>query len=366
MAMKKKQRSRPKKTDPQIKHPSVARLLALGQKSDSSLENEDTCEKDMEISTEIKGSDMDSDSVFRSSQSTVISQYDEIKMEEGNGEEMIKKKRQRKQLGLGVGGFIVRQRNVRLTASRQSPSRQVDVNEDLLKSEIGNTIEGSCIDEGPSSITDSSISGLMSDKIKKRRRQKRKSQLEDSFPSYLQEAFFGKMLLDKCKDSKEKLDSDSEGESAGFSHKYANADIKDLCEETPIGPSSPAPGTNVSEQSEEMQPIVDEGDLKELLPADLLSSELQNDFLKIIGDDLGTSSVGCLIMCDPLREVGRRQLPGLQVFSKFGSELGGPAFLQQVLSTVSGCQSIAMVLFSRPLTLVPLLEPISQQNHSPC
>lgn len=45
MAMKKKQRSRPKKTDPQIKHPSVARLLALGQKSDSSLENEDTCEK---------------------------------------------------------------------------------------------------------------------------------------------------------------------------------------------------------------------------------------------------------------------------------------------------------------------------------
>lgn len=55
----------------------------------------------MEISTEIKGSDMDSDSVFRSSQSTVISQYDEIKMEEGNGEEMIKKKRQRKQLGLG-------------------------------------------------------------------------------------------------------------------------------------------------------------------------------------------------------------------------------------------------------------------------
>lgn len=64
------------------------------------------------------------------------------------------------------------------------------------------------------------------------------------------------MLLDKCKDSKEKLDSDSEGESGGFSHKYANADIKDLCEETPIGSSSPAPGTNVSEQSEEMQPIV--------------------------------------------------------------------------------------------------------------
>lgn len=36
--------------------------------------------------------------------------------------------------------------------------------------------------------------------------------------------------------------------------------------------------------------FTDEGDLKELLPADLLSSELQNDFLKIIGDDLGTSS----------------------------------------------------------------------------
>ncbi|GAB1600278.1 hypothetical protein Ahia01_000305500 [Argonauta hians] len=319
----------------------------------------------MEISTEIKGSHVDCDPVFRSSQTTVISQLEEIKMEEGNGDEMIKKKRQRKQLGLGVGGFIVRQRNGRLTASRQSPSRQVDVNEDLLKSEIGNTMEGSCIDEGHISVTDSSISGLMSDKIKKRRRQKRKGQLEDSFPSYLQEAFFGKMLLDKCKDTKEKLDSDSDGDSA-FSHRYANANIKDLCDDTPIGSSSPAPGTNISEQSEEMQPIVDEGDLKELLPADLLSSELQSDFLKIIGDDLGTSSVGCLIMCDPLREVGRRQLPGLQVFSKFGSELGGPALPHQIQSTASGCQSIAMVLFSRPLTLVPLLDPIYQQSHLPC
>ena len=36
--------------------------------------------------------------------------------------------------------------------------------------------------------------------------------------------------------------------------------------------------------------FVDEGDLREILPADLLSSDLQNDFFKIIGDELGNTS----------------------------------------------------------------------------
>ena len=44
MMMKKKQRARQRKTDPQIKHPSVAQLLALGQKVENQTMNEE-CEK---------------------------------------------------------------------------------------------------------------------------------------------------------------------------------------------------------------------------------------------------------------------------------------------------------------------------------
>ena len=43
------------------------------------------------------------------------------------------------------------------------------------------------MDDGHSSITD--IPGSIPEKIKKRRRPKRKSQLEDSFPMYLQVGF---------------------------------------------------------------------------------------------------------------------------------------------------------------------------------
>ena len=74
----------------------------------------------------------------------------------------------------------------------------------------------------------------------------------------LQEAFFGKILLDKCRDTKEKLDSDSDRDSPVFAQKAPVADVKEPCEETPAGSSSIAGNapTSSEQSGEEMQPIV--------------------------------------------------------------------------------------------------------------
>lgn len=77
--------------------------------------------------------------------------------------------------------------------------------------------------------------------------------------SLLQEAFFGKILLDKCRDTKEKLDSDnSDRDSPVFAQKAPVTDVKEPCEETPVGSSSVAGNapTSSEQSGEEMQPIV--------------------------------------------------------------------------------------------------------------
>lgn len=90
-----------------------------------------------------------------------------------NGE---KKKRQRRLHKLGIGGFSVKQRG------RMSATKDEDTN---LEVEVNAT-----------ELTGNQES-VASDKPKRRRRiSKKKNQLQDSFPQYMQEAFFGKSLLD--------------------------------------------------------------------------------------------------------------------------------------------------------------------------
>ncbi|RWS27476.1 hypothetical protein B4U80_04620, partial [Leptotrombidium deliense] len=93
-------------------------------------------------------------------------------------EEVERKKRQRRLHKLGIGGFTVKQRG------RLSKDEENDISIDALNNESEITSVGS-----------------NNEKPKRRRRAKKKNQLQDTYPSYLQEAFFGKSLMNSSKDS---------------------------------------------------------------------------------------------------------------------------------------------------------------------
>ncbi|XP_042370839.1 histone-lysine N-methyltransferase 2C-like, partial [Plectropomus leopardus] len=95
------------------------------------------------------------------------------------------KKRKRKPYRPGIGGFMVRQRGGRLGASRIKLCRK-DSSETLPAQDEDVTIETV------------PPADQMLEKVKKRYR-KKKTKLEEEFPSYLQEAFFGRDLLDRSR-----------------------------------------------------------------------------------------------------------------------------------------------------------------------
>ena len=104
-----------------------------------------------------------------------------------NGE---KKKRQRRLHKLGIGGFSVKQRG-RMSATKD--------NEELNASNIDMDLIGNDMNSNQDSVG--------TDKPRRRRRvSKKKNQLQDSFPQYMQEAFFGKILLDSSTDRNESID----------------------------------------------------------------------------------------------------------------------------------------------------------------
>ncbi|KAJ8010662.1 hypothetical protein DPEC_G00077440, partial [Dallia pectoralis] len=106
------------------------------------------------------------------------------------------KKRKRKPYRPGIGGFMVRQRSrTGQGKAKRSLSR---------KDSTGSLAENSmCKEDGwnePDSMVAEETPPVTEclEKVKKRYR-KKKTKLEEEFPSYLQEAFFGKELLNKCK-----------------------------------------------------------------------------------------------------------------------------------------------------------------------
>ncbi|CAJ0921320.1 unnamed protein product [Ranitomeya imitator] len=118
------------------------------------------------------------------------------------------KKRKRKPYRPGIGGFMVRQRSrtgqgkSKRSLSRKDSSGSVS---ELLtgKEEAWNEpLPGTPIDECmPGCDT--------TEKIKKRYR-KKKNKLEEIFPAYLQEAFFGRNLLDTSRQNKFGIENPSE------------------------------------------------------------------------------------------------------------------------------------------------------------
>ncbi|KAF5285410.1 hypothetical protein FQA39_LY16664 [Lamprigera yunnana] len=112
-----------------------------------------------------------------------------------NGVSVLRRKRQRnlQKLGKRIGGFLVRVRGIRGNQD----------NDDI------DTLPG----QSSSGMIDSSNSHSLHESDKPRRkpaRRKPKSKLAESFPSYLQEAFFGKELLESTKELYSTSDSDDD------------------------------------------------------------------------------------------------------------------------------------------------------------
>ncbi|XP_038138588.1 histone-lysine N-methyltransferase 2D isoform X2 [Cyprinodon tularosa] len=105
------------------------------------------------------------------------------------------KKRKRKPYRPGIGGFMVRQRKCH-TRLKKEFFAQLAGETTLDGQPIERTIE-----EGPHPDTDNIMDPRPAEgeEQAKKRRSRKKSKLEDMFPAYLQEAFFGKTLIDLSK-----------------------------------------------------------------------------------------------------------------------------------------------------------------------
>ncbi|XP_055997566.1 histone-lysine N-methyltransferase 2C-like isoform X11 [Ostrea edulis] len=116
-----------------------------------------------------------------------------------------KERKRRTTIGLGVGGFIAKPRNRQTNVKRQIPEVSAEVADGQPRP------EGTWEDGDPVPLL---VEGEM--KKQRKRQARKKSQLENSFPNYLQEAFFGKDILDKSKAKVKqghRADSDSDPES---------------------------------------------------------------------------------------------------------------------------------------------------------
>ncbi|KAI8127350.1 hypothetical protein FF38_08453 [Lucilia cuprina] len=135
------------------------------------------------------------------------------------GLNILRKKRQRNLQKLGIGGFNVRMRGIRKE------------NEELYMGTLENP-----------SLTD--------EKKKKIIKKKMKSKLCESYPSYLQEAFFGKPLLDNKESSRISFeDSDESDTGACFSSDNYKPNIKEANNST----------TNIQIPSNQQQTMTQQG-----------------------------------------------------------------------------------------------------------
>ncbi|KAJ8396837.1 hypothetical protein AAFF_G00014360 [Aldrovandia affinis] len=190
------------------------------------------------------------------------------------------KKRKRKPYRPGIGGFMVRQRNrTEQGKANRSLSRKPSsgsVCETILGKE-----EGGWSEMVPHAMEDAPTGLGTLDKVKKRYR-KKKTQLEEAFPSYLQEAFFGKELLGRSKQVRHTLemglsDDDHKPPSTATSFLDPSSDPLLSSATTPIS-------TRAGPLAHSEDPLVD---LSEVLNTDEDILGLLSDDLVKPGDDSG-------------------------------------------------------------------------------
>ncbi|KAF6086114.1 lysine methyltransferase 2C [Phyllostomus discolor] len=185
------------------------------------------------------------------------------------------KKRKRKPYRPGIGGFMVRQRS----RTGQGKAKRSVIRKDSSGS-VSEQLPGredGWSEQLPDALVDESVSVTENtEKIKKRYR-KRKNKLEETFPAYLQEAFFGKDLLDTSRQNKLSLDNLPE-DTAPLPYKTnVNAHFLDPSLDPLLSSSStPAkPGAHGAADD----PLAD---ISEVL-------NTEDDILGIISDDLAKS-----------------------------------------------------------------------------
>ncbi|XP_046884031.1 histone-lysine N-methyltransferase 2C isoform X4 [Hypomesus transpacificus] len=200
------------------------------------------------------------------------------------------KKRKRKPYRPGIGGFMVRQRSrpgLGLGKARRSLCRK-DSSGSVSENPIGKDDGwGEPLPDTP--VDDIPPGPEVPEKIKKRYR-KKKTKLEEAFPTYLQEAFFGKDLLDKSKQRHQGVESGLLEEGQGQAdRKHPTASFLDPASDpllsaatTPIGARATVPQT-----SEE--PLVD--------LSDVLSTD--TDLLGMLGKSATDPGLDfCPFQCD--------------------------------------------------------------------
>ncbi|TSL47723.1 Histone-lysine N-methyltransferase 2C [Bagarius yarrelli] len=188
------------------------------------------------------------------------------------------KKRKRKPYRPGIGGFMVRQRSrtgqskTKPALSRKDSSGSVSETQQGKDDGWADLLPEIPMDEKPS-ISDFPENPEI--KVRKRYR-KKKTKLEEAFPIYLQEAFFGKDLLDKSKQSRQEtkglLEEDKD-------RKQQNLGGLKLSAKPLLNKSTPHPSKAAATQSCE-EPLVD---LSEVLKSD-------TDLLGMLSDNMSKQS----------------------------------------------------------------------------
>ncbi|XP_019900094.2 histone-lysine N-methyltransferase 2C isoform X3 [Esox lucius] len=198
------------------------------------------------------------------------------------------KKRKRKPYRPGIGGFMVRQRSrpgqglgkAKRSLSRKDSSGSVSEAPTGKEEGWGEVLPDTPLDEMPPGPE-------VPEKIKKRYR-KKKTKLEEAFPTYLQEAFFGKDLLDKSKQSRQQgvesglLEEGQAGTGPQGDRKNPTSSFLDPSSDpllSAVSASSKSTGPQGPQPSEE--PLVD---LSEVLNRDA-------DLLGMLGKQTGDSGL---------------------------------------------------------------------------
>ncbi|XP_073347708.1 histone-lysine N-methyltransferase 2C isoform X3 [Pagrus major] len=214
------------------------------------------------------------------------------------------KKRKRKPYRPGIGGFMVRQRN----RPGQGPGK---AKRSLCRKDSSGSVSEipSGRDEGwtealPDTPVDETPPGPeVPEKIKKRYR-KKKTKLEEAFPTYLQEAFFGKDLLDKSKQSRQQgVESGllEEGQSQ-VERKHPTTSFLDPSSDPLLSASNTSLPTRPAAGQTSEEPLVD---LSDVLNTDA-------DILGMLGKPSGDSAgldIGPLTDSSPVAphsQAGRR------------------------------------------------------------
>ncbi|XP_078393106.1 histone-lysine N-methyltransferase 2C isoform X3 [Cetorhinus maximus] len=184
------------------------------------------------------------------------------------------KKRKRKPYRPGIGGFMVRQRSrTGQNKTKRSLSRK---NSTGSVSEMMAGKEDGWVDQLPEVPGDEvAAAPEIVEKMKKRYR-KKKNKLEEIFPAYLQEAFFGKHLLLASQQSKLSLDALSDEESSQLPN--ANVNFLDPSSDPLLSSAT----TQVATKQQGGQGNGDDplADLSEVLTT-------EDDILGILSDELG-------------------------------------------------------------------------------